>query len=502
VSRAARSPVLLLWLATGCAYYNGMWSAERFARDARRQEARGQPGEARLNWAQAAVRAESVLVRHPTSRWANDALVLQGEALARSGACDQAAAPLRQALQQISDDGLRGRASLMAARCAMDSGNSGAVDGLLAPVFAGADPQQRSEAAAIAGRAALARGDARAAVDLLRRSQVSGTRLDRARALVALGQTSEAVALLDSVRERPFDETRWSAALADLADRSGAGAASGVLDRLLASSRVPGGVRARLLLADGDRRRGERDYAAAQMRYTAAATAAPDSVAGSVARVHTLEILVLQSENPADLTPVRTQLDRLTSTRGALTGSGLTEAENLSQTLTLLSAAAPTDIDAFRAAELARDSLGASHLAATMFLQFVARRPTSLFAPKALLAAASLRPAVGDSIRAVIDSQYATSPYTLALHGTTSPAFAVIEDSLALALGLSRVAIRAAVTLTVLPPRTGPRGPELDPADEGVQGTSAGLRPTRGVRPTRPGARPTTRPDTRPDERP
>jgi len=258
-----------------------------------------------------------------------------------------------------------------------------------------------------------------------------------------------------------------------------------------------------LLLADGDRRRGERDYAAAQTRYTAAAAAAPDSVEGSVARVRTLELRVAQSESPADLAPVRTQLDRLTTTRGALTGSGLTEAEKLSQTLTLLSAVDPTDIDAFRAAELARDSLDASDLSAAMFLQFAGRRPASLFAPKALLAAASLRPAAGDSIRVVLDSQYATSPYTAALHGTTSPAFAIIEDSLALALGLSRVAMREAVTLTVLPPRTGPRGPELDPVDEGVpQEASAGLRPARGVRPARPGVRPARRPDTRPDERP
>ena len=69
----------LLAALSGCAYYNAMWSAERFAKQAQRLESRGQDAEARQQWARAAVKAESVIARHPRSRWADDALVLQAE---------------------------------------------------------------------------------------------------------------------------------------------------------------------------------------------------------------------------------------------------------------------------------------------------------------------------------------------------------------------------------------------------------------------------------------
>ena len=128
--------VLVALSIAGCAYYNGMWSAERLARDARRQEAKGLEAEAKLSWGRAALKAESVLVRHPRSRWADDALVLQGEGLARSGACAAAASPLGRALQAVTDDALRERAALTAAGCALLNGKVYEADRLLAPVLA------------------------------------------------------------------------------------------------------------------------------------------------------------------------------------------------------------------------------------------------------------------------------------------------------------------------------------------------------------------------------
>src|SRR5207249_1178220 len=77
--------------------------------------------EAQSYWAQAAVKAESVVARHPTSRWADAALVLEGEALARSGACAQAAAPLARAVDSVRDAALRERARLATAQCALEA---------------------------------------------------------------------------------------------------------------------------------------------------------------------------------------------------------------------------------------------------------------------------------------------------------------------------------------------------------------------------------------------
>jgi len=87
MTRAALAAALLLPAAASCVYYNGMWSAERLAREGAKREARGETAEARQAWARAAVKAESVLTHHPHSGWADDALVLQGEGRARSGAC-------------------------------------------------------------------------------------------------------------------------------------------------------------------------------------------------------------------------------------------------------------------------------------------------------------------------------------------------------------------------------------------------------------------------------
>jgi len=117
----SRVPSLLLVLAgaAGCVYYNGMWSAEQLAKEARRADQRGSTFDARSYWARAAVKAESVVVQHPRSRWAEPALVLQGEGLARSGACDRAALPLGAAARVVRSEALRERAVLALAECTL-----------------------------------------------------------------------------------------------------------------------------------------------------------------------------------------------------------------------------------------------------------------------------------------------------------------------------------------------------------------------------------------------
>jgi hypothetical protein len=116
----------------------------------------------------------------------------------------------------------------------------------------------------------------------------------------------------------------------------------------------------------------------------------------------------------------------------------------------------------FRAAELARDSLGAPLLAGQLFLDLAAMDSSSLYAPKALVAALVLLPDCRDSIAAVLDTRYRTSPYTRAFHGEASVAYAAAEDSLARELGVevARVTLPAGARVDV--PLTGPRGPWLE----------------------------------------
>ena len=64
-----RGALLAASLLGACAYYNGLYNANRLASDARRAEREGRAGEARSLWAQAAVKAESVATRYPDSKY-------------------------------------------------------------------------------------------------------------------------------------------------------------------------------------------------------------------------------------------------------------------------------------------------------------------------------------------------------------------------------------------------------------------------------------------------
>jgi hypothetical protein len=486
-----RAAVLGLLLVTvGCVYYNGMWSAKRLAKDARRFERNGQDAEAKLAWARAAEKAESVVVRHPRSRWADEALVLQGEGRAGSGDCVGAAPILADAMTKIDDVGLRERAQLAAAGCALARGDLAAAGRGATPLLASGDAHRRSRAADLVGRAALARGDLAAAVDLLARSQEPGAAPARVRALIAAGRLEEAEAAL----QRPpsasgrFPEADWVGVFGELAAAAGPAAASRAVARFVPERRIPSGARARLLLADGDRLQAAGFVDSAQARYAAATALVPDSAEGGRARVRTLQLQANAAARVEDLATSRAALEALQQGGGA----GALEARALLQLIARVVAPGESDADRFRAAELARDSLGAPRLAANLYLDFARSHPASLFAPKAIVAALLLAPTEADSLLAALDSVYSASPYTQALHGQASPAFAAAEDSLALALGVSAPPpqVRALGSRTAAPV-PGQRGPGLEPVFPTVA-VPVPLRP--GPTPARPVLRPEDKP--------
>ena len=78
----------------GCVYYNGMYNAKRLANSARKAERDGRAFEATNLWGQVVVRAETLLARHPDSKYVDEALVLKGLALSRMRQCQVAVAPL------------------------------------------------------------------------------------------------------------------------------------------------------------------------------------------------------------------------------------------------------------------------------------------------------------------------------------------------------------------------------------------------------------------------
>jgi len=490
VRRGARAVSLAL-AVSGCAYYNAMWSAEKFAKDARRLEAHGRETEARTQWAQAAVKAESVMVHHPHSRWADDALVLRAEGLAHAGTCALAAAPIAKALSTVTEAALRERAGLAAAQCALGSGKPGDADGALAEALASNDAQRRSRAEFLAGQGAADRFDYDAALEHFTRSREPKALPARARALLAMGRSVEAAAVLDTVALLRFDVEEWAALLDGLGATgdTGAGAASASLDRLLARARVPFADRARLLVADGDRRLARQDFDGAVARYREAAAAAPVGGAG-MAQVREQRVAVARAAGRRDLVPIVGELTRISNAKG----SGAVEAQHLLGLLTRLVAPPQSPGGAFRLAELARDSLGAPRLAAQLFLDLAAADSGSLFTPKALVAALALLPERHDSIANVLDRRYAASPYTRAWRGEASPTYAALEDSLARELGVQLVRAAPPAVARASALRTGPRGPWLDdpPTVQALlQGRERRNEPIRRVPTARP---PTDRP--------
>ena len=220
VSKAA---VALCTLLGGCAYYNAMWSAEQYAKGARKLEAQGQQSEARSQWAQAAAKAEAVVIKHPKSRWADDALVLQAEGLARSGSCDEAEDAIERAREITKDVALRERVDLADAECAVAAGRPVQADASLVEVLKSKDGARRSRAQYVAGVSAALRLDYEGAVEHLRRSHEPAARPARARALLALGEgrTAEAAAVIDTIGGDPVFETERADLLAGLADVGG-----------------------------------------------------------------------------------------------------------------------------------------------------------------------------------------------------------------------------------------------------------------------------------------
>jgi hypothetical protein len=503
--RRATLLTLLLGGAAGCAYYNGMWSAQRLAHEARRQEANGLEAEARLTWGRAAIKAESVLVHHPHSRWADDALVLQAEGLARSGACAAAVEPLRRALTTVSEDALRERASLAAADCLVRHDGAGDVDRLLAPVLRSHDRGRRSAAAYLAGRAALARGNGIAAARLFAQSERPEAGPARLQALIHAGRPEAAIRLVDSVARRTGDESAWTDVFEALAHAVGPEPAADALDSLLRHGRLTVGTQARLLIADGDRLRTARRFERANARYMTAEALVPDSVEGGQARLRLILVEAAQIQDPDGLDSVASQLEVLAS---ELMGPAGAETRTWQQQVNAIRRGDSGEVTAFRAAELARDSLAASGLAAKLFLRFASRYPTSLFAPKALIAAGQLHGVAADSVDRVLRTRYAESPYTLAYRGAASPAFQAVEESLAIAFGVARPSGFAAATMgRFAAPWPGPRGPELDPVSARRHPQTRAPRPavpteTRPDRPRRPGEKPQDHPSVRSAEQP
>ncbi len=424
--------VALVGALAGCAYYNGLYNANQLAKEARKAESKGRTGEAKSYWAQAAVKAETVTSRYPKSKYRDDALLLEGIALAHSDLCVQAIAPLTLAVDSSPDPMLRQKAALQLGECYLQTNSPDSARQALTPLVTSRDATIRAEALLARGRAALALGNPSAALEDLNRSETPDAAFPRARALLHLHLIDSAAAVLRARIKGRFDEAAWTSIL-DSLGAAGPDAASEIAATLAERSDLSSGERARLRLDDGQRHLAGGDLTAAAADFDAARRLAPDSLDGHDARA-LLAIIRIRTSISADSVDALQQ--ELSRAKNQVSPDIEAEVDQALDAMTVLRRAmsdtsAHATLTLFRTTEIVRDSIRAGRLAADLFLWLARNRPASLLAPKALLATAALRPAIADSVATVLDTRYPTSVYTLALHGKGSQRYTAVEDSLA-----------------------------------------------------------------------
>ena len=472
-----------LLLLSGCAYYNGMYNAAKFTKDALRSERAGRPAEARDRWLRAAIHAESVVARHPNSRWADDARLAHGRALLHLEQWSDAVVALREAATTAGADEQRLEALLLLGEANIALRRYPEADGPLDAAAASSAAPRRARALLARGRLRLARRDAAGALQDFAASGSEEAPLWSARAALALGDAARAVAELGRVAEHTAPsgaEADWRGLLDTLAQSGAADSASSLTDALVQRRRLSTGVRARLLLADGARLARRGSHQAAASRFRAAAALAPDS---AEARVAELRLALLELDSAV----AEWALDEVQRTAESVVrsgGSAAREAEPLLGLLARLHALARDSGEAgdarwFARAERIRDSLGLRRYAAIEFAAMGHRFPASPYTPKGLIAALAEGHPASDSLVAVLRDRYAESPYVTAAAGRDAERYVALEDSLRslLQLGVDSPVGEDGDT----PARTRP-GARPRPADEpGPRRPAATPRPVPGA---------------------
>jgi hypothetical protein len=430
--RRSAFAVLLLLLAGGCAYYNGMYNVKRLAGRARKAEREGRPYEAQGLWGQVAVKAESVVIRHPAKSWSDEARLLNGTALVRVHNCDQALPPLEAVMITSRRRDLAEEAALLVGGCRLEQGDPAGAGAAYAYLLQSRDPDRRSLALLEHGRALRIGGHLENALEELSGSRHPAARGERAATLAALGRYPESLAIADSLLAERDSTAPWQALVAALAAGDPEGAAQ-LTDRLAAVPELPASLRARLLLEDGERWLLV-ETARAEDRFGEAERAGRGTPVQAEVRYHQARALVRQAATIAELRAATDRMEYFGDEAGSYAARTAQLEFNARQVLVLSDSTAPGlpngDLRLFVAGELARDSLGARRLAAAHFRRLATEWPDSPFAPKALFALIDLEGGDADSLRQVVLARYSDSPYLIMAQGHDAPAFQVLEDSL------------------------------------------------------------------------
>ena len=373
---------------SSCAYFNAVYDAKSAARAGERAMRAGEDYTAASSFRRSAAIAETVLFRHPKSRWRAEALYLAGRGFAFSGECAPGLRRLAEYLALPNEPtDRRERAEVARGSCLYNANQLLPAQEVLEPLLASKDDGVRRDAALWGGRVALAMGNADRAQALL--STVSGTAgvWEFLTAAIARNDLATAESLLVS-RARAGDwrsdipryvRTLWSAgrsapalSIVDLYGRSGAPITERVALHFLASDLAAGA---------GDTAQSRRQVISAQ-RIGVAATVDAE------ARARLLALRIRELDQLAD---VEAAIARDTArTRGTTIVPRLRD--HVTRMKLFLGGLNVGGVGVYQAAEIARDSLRAYRLAHAMFLSIERDFSDGSLAARALLSARTVFP--------------------------------------------------------------------------------------------------------------
>ncbi len=423
---------VLAFLLGGCVYYNGMYNAKRLAGSARKAERDGRVFEANNLWSQVVIRADSLVTRHPDSKYVDEALVLKGIALARTRQCPAAVAPLGRAFTLPPDAEVVEDATLALGRCQLELGDPKSAEALLARVVETKDKTRRREARMLQGRALRLLGRHEEAVVALEGATDPRAVHERMLALAGAGRRDAVLAMVDSALAKQDTLARWDTVVVAVGLENPV-IATAVVDRVVRFKGVAPASRARLFYEDGERLVAV-DQARARARLGEAAQVEQGGDASERAGMRLIRLDLSRVAAVADLRPVVAALDERINSRSPTAG----EATQLRETIQRVAGAADSaaagaaraDLHLFLAAESARDTLAAPVLAASLFRSIVDLTPDSPYAPKAILAGQALDSVWGQSALPLLEGRYAASPYAALLRGEEPYGYQELEDSL------------------------------------------------------------------------
>ncbi|MGH7634442.1 MAG: hypothetical protein ACRENC_11980, partial [Gemmatimonadaceae bacterium] len=349
----------------GCAYFNGIYNAQRAEHRADTMRRSGRSAVADSLYQLAATTADSVRVHHPTGHWAARAELIAGWSLAMSSDCDRAEPLLRSVLMRAAarDTG-DARATLALGVCLIRAQRYAEGRALVGPLGALPDRQVAADASLWAAVASTVLGEpdsVRAYMQGVSRSRVDW---QLSRIYLDQGQWASAESLLQRRAARGDFRADVPESLRMLWQ---AGRAPAV-ERIVAaydSARTPAGPLAALHMLTGEMALQSSDDSIALAHFMAAGRLTRDSI---VARNARAEVTLLSLRDLASLVDVRTAIEQ-----GADQMEGSALHERLVHNLLLVELLHTRDDNAgaglFLAAEVARDSLRAYALSRAFFQQ-------------------------------------------------------------------------------------------------------------------------------------